>query len=260
MERGSGATESSGASAMEGGLRELSEDNDMCTTAENKRLLNAKEQTVQKKMRGVMKQIRDDGEMVDMNITNMAGTTIRISSPIRTIRMDTSQECALMHLMKINKPNLIPHGTHAPQGRKKGVISGELLLRPGYTSLTQLLHDVCPRLNLVTKQSTLLVDGVPFKGSSTVQASVDSAGINNNSMLTVVARQRVALRCHYVIPSELRGQSDKEWMKKGQHYMKYVSFEAGQRLGEPWPALPKFTVCFTGTRSLQSHSRNRDLS
>ena len=136
------------------------------------------------------------------------------------------------------------------------------MLRPGVASLTQLLQDVCPHLNLAAEQSTLLVDDVPFKGPSTVQASIDSAGINNNSMLTVVARQFVSLRCHYVIPSEFRGQwrSDEEWLKKGQHYMKYVPFEAGQRLGEPWPALPKFAVCSMGIRPHHSPSRNREWS
>ena len=106
MERGSGATESSGSSALEGYL---------CTTAENKRRLKAKEQTVQKKMRGGMKQPRDDGEMIDMNITNIAGTTIRMSLPIRAIGMDSSQECLLIQPMKISKPNLIPLCTHATQ-------------------------------------------------------------------------------------------------------------------------------------------------
>ena len=212
-------------------------------------------------MRGGLQHLRNDGEMIDMKITNMAGTAIRISLPICAIRVDSSQDCLFAQPLKISEPNLTSLCTHATQGRNKAACSKERLLRPGFASLTQLLQDACPRLNLAAEQSTLLVDDVLFKGSSTVQASIDSAGINNNSKLTVVVRQFVSLRCHYVIPSEFGGQHYREeWLKKGQHYVKHVPFEVGQRLGEPWPALPKVTVCSTGSRSLLSLSRNREWS
>ena len=110
-----GATELSNSSyqvqrgwsvATERGLRRLPDDNDPCTTAEHKRRLQAKEPTVQKKMRGGLQHLRDDGEMVHMNITNMAGTAIRISLPICAIRVDSSQDCLFAQPLKISEPNL----------------------------------------------------------------------------------------------------------------------------------------------------------
>ena len=136
-------------------------------------------------------------------------------------------------------------------GQKNGASSKDLLLRPGSTSLTQLLQTVCPRLKLAAEQSTLLVDDVPVKCYNSIQESIDSAGINDNSMLTVVARQLVSLRCHYVIPTGWRGRHTKQ----GRHYMGYIQFEAGQRLGETWSALPNFSVCSTDIRPFHSHSR-----
>ena len=66
----------------------------------------------------------------------------------------------------------------------------------------------------------LLVDGVPVKAKAdgTVDGTLDSAGINNNSALTVVAKQPVFLRCHR-----------DNW---GCQKSETIAFESCKRLGE----------------------------
>ena len=79
------------------------------------------------------------------------------------------------------------------------------------------MHRVCPSLHLPADCTTLLLDGVPLKAEADV--SLNNAGIDNNSIFTVVAEQRVTLRCHHVF--------------YGYHTMKQVAFKVGKSVGEP---------------------------
>ena len=86
--------------------------------------------------------------------------------------------------------------------------------------------------------TTLLVNGMPLvrgtEGTNVLEfklgqdypfwQSIDANNIDDKSVLTVVAKQPVSLRCHHVI----NGQFQKT---------KVVQFQPGKPLGEPWRAL-----------------------
>ena len=93
-----GSAKSSGSAAMERGLSRKT------NAAENKRKLEATRRTGQKMMRG---EAKNDGgtapatpdsssDVLDMNITNMAGAAIRISLQLGSALVDSSQECLLV--------------------------------------------------------------------------------------------------------------------------------------------------------------------
>ena len=85
--------------------------------------------------------------------------------------------------------------------------------------------------------TTLLVNGMPLvrgtEGTNVLEfklgqdypfwQSIDANNIDDKSVLTVVAKQPVSLRCHHV--------------NNGQHKTKVVQFQPGKPLGEPWRAL-----------------------
>ena len=115
----------------------------------------------------------------------------------------------------------------------------EPLQRPSHHSLIGLLVRVCPFLNLTTNgdrhcgSTTLLVDDVAFKGIWLLDQTISSAGIKNDSILTVVAEELVWMRCHYMCT--FQGHIC-------YHRMERIPFEAGKRIGELRPTLEEFWI------------------
>ena len=66
---------------------------------------------------------------------------------------------------------------------------------------------------------------------SMANVSLDSAGIDNNTVVTIVAQQLVSLRCHHIKYERLDSKFEQ------QHHIKEIKFETGKRLGEPRPNL-----------------------
>ena len=108
------------------------------------------------------------------------------------------------------------------------------VLRSRLALLSQLLNAACSQLHLPAHCTKLLVDGVPLNGTEDV--TLHNAGIDENSVLTVVAKQPVSLRCHRVV------------FEHSQRYdMKDVDFEAGKPLEESGPTLEEIEFVFCGS-------------
>ena len=95
--------------------------------------------------------------------------------------------------------------------------------------------------------TTLLVNGMPLVRGTHVNVlefklgqdypswqTIDANHIDDKSVLTVVAKQPVSLRCHHVTTGLY---FDYRFQNNGQHKTKVVQFEPGKPLGEPWWAL-----------------------
>ena len=94
-------------------------------------------------------------------------------------------------------------------------------LRPNSAPLSDLMHAACPRLNIPTNRTVLLLDGIQVIAGA--DSSFDNAGIDDKSVFTVVADQRVSLKCHR--------------FTFGRYYIQHLKFEIGKRIGESWPTL-----------------------
>ena len=115
----------------------------------------------------------------------------------------------------------------------------EPLMRPGHHSLIGLLDRVCPVLNLTIDgachcgSTTLLVDDVAFKGTWLLNETISSAGIKNDSIVTVVAEELAWMRCHYICTFQ------------GYicfHRMTRIPFETGKRIGDLRPTLEECLI------------------
>ena len=80
----------------------------------------------------------------------------------------------------------------------------------------EILDFACSQLHLPTDHTSLLVNGVPLKHSSV--STLYSSGIDEETVLSVVAKQPVSLRCHHV--------------NYERYYKQDVNFEADKPLGE----------------------------
>ena len=96
-----------------------------------------------------------------------------------------------------------------------------LLLRSRFTPVHEMMDFACSQLYLPTDRTTLLVNGVPLKHSSV--STLYSSGIDEETVLSVVAKQPVSLRCHHV--------------NYERYYKQDVNFEPGKPLGELWSTL-----------------------
>ena len=140
----------------------------------------------------------------------------------------------MTHQDKINQKTLTVLG----KTTKCAADSHQLLLRSRRCSVLQLLQVACSQLHMPADYTTLLVNGMPLvrgtEGTNVLEfklgqdypfwQSIDANNIDDKSVLTVVAKQPVSLRCHHV--------SNGHFQKT-----KVVQFQPGKPLGEPWRAL-----------------------
>ena len=101
--------------------------------------------------------------------------------------------------------------------------------------MSQLLDAACSQFNQPTKYTTLVMNGKPLVKCSV--STLYSAGIDDHTVLAVVTKQPVSLRCHHVNFGAFM-------VVPAYHKMEVVNFEPGKPLGEPWWTLRVFVFSF----------------